>query len=235
MDFTAADAGEGAIAIDPKRRPARSKPPLYPERWNISDDDKVLLDQLPIYVGLDRRGHGALRVRLLEMEGLEKVFKFTKDCSIDEMLTQGILWHEEANNFYSDLGSLTKAELLRTCEERGVVHSIKQTTKQLRLCLMEALLLDFEKSAEVASLFTPAAASSSSAAAASSSAASTAAAKAAAKSTAKAAKAKAKAEANKGLFSHPSTVHGLDLALHDIDDVTGDRFDEAADDQQVLV
>ena len=171
------------------------------------------------------------------MEGLEKCFKFTKGCSIDQMLTQGILWHEEAQNFYSNLGALTKPELLSTCRERGVLASAKQSTHQLRLCLMEALLLDFEKSAETASLFTPAAASSSSAAAASSSAASTAAATPAAKSAAKKAKAKAKAkaEANKGFFTHPSTVHGLDLALHDIDDVTGDRFDEAADDQQVLV
>ena len=169
------------------------------------------------------------------MEGLEKCFKFTKGCSIDQMLTQGILWHEEAKNFFSNLGALTKCELLRTCHERGVPASGKQSTHQLRICLMEALLLDFEKSAETASLFTPAAASSSSAAAASSSAASTAAATPAAKSAAKKAKAKAKAEANKGFFTHPSTVHGLDLALHDIDDVTGDRFDEAADDQQVLV
>jgi hypothetical protein len=38
-----------------------------------------------------------------------------------------------------------------------------------------------------------------------------------------------------GLFINPSTVHGLDLALHDIEDVTGARFDEAADDEQVLV
>ena len=169
------------------------------------------------------------------MEGLEKCLKFTKGCSVDDLATQAILWHEEAKSFYSDLGALTKPELLATCHERGVLASIKQTTQQLRLSLMEAYMLDFETSAETVALFAPAAASSSSAAAASSSAASKAAAKPAAKSAAKAAKAKAKAEANKGFFTRPSTVHGLDLALHDVDDVTGDRFDGDADDQQVLV